>query len=45
MKTVLILMLIAAAGYFLHKGVKAKAYSPDGTYVGAAKSILRRQPK
>lgn len=49
MKTVLILMLIllliAACGYFLHKGVKAKAYSADGTYGGAAKSIFRRQPK
>ncbi len=45
MSTVIILLLVAAAGYFFHKGVRAKAYSDDGTYGGAAKSIFRRQPK
>lgn len=41
-----VLLVLTAIAF--HKGVKAKAYSADGTYAGAVKSIFRRggaQPK
>lgn len=34
--------LLVFAAIAFHKGVKAKAYSPDGTYGGAVKSIFSR---
>lgn len=47
MKNAIIILLIAVTAYFFHKGVKSKAFSEDGTYGGAVKSIFRRgaQPK